>query len=124
VKPEPLDADADAEFAQAFREGRATDSFGNLITGENKRWSVPTSALGPGVKVESQPTERNPNWLRSHETMTGTDGQPVMSASDANHPLNAMRGFVPAKARPVADQRRKQVQDRKNIAKAFLVKGL
>lgn len=122
VHPKP-----DDDFALAYREGRATDSAGNTITGENKKWlSGSVSLLGPVVfGPEPLPDTQQHMDQRLIEAQRSHAGGPTVShAGSDDHPLNKLRGFEPKPVRPLPQQRQKQVRDAAILHRAFQIRGL
>jgi hypothetical protein len=78
-------AEKDAQFVEMYKQGLATDSYGNRLGDED-----PQRLLGFGPP--SPPEEFNKNYqIGGHTPMIGTDGKPVEHAGSPNHPLIAQR---------------------------------
>jgi hypothetical protein len=129
VKPEPLPAptedelqrEADLKFAEAYRAGLVTDSFGNTIFNTDER----RTAIGPQEpEVRSRPGTTDhmvqallpkPSFDEKgdHILHAGSDNAPLVRAAIARGDIRAKR------ATPLGEQRRKSQQDIRAMAAAW-----
>jgi len=80
-QPSEIDAKAaeDAAWAQAYREGRVTDSMGNKIDGTNAKWPNrgTVSVLGPVTVDPGPPVETQSHMHQGLLGTNTTEGVPV-----------------------------------------------
>jgi hypothetical protein len=118
---------------QAWHEGKVADSFGNKAYGNERpdgSISDPRSAIhGNPMIVECQMPPRCATTEHMDPALVGDVSVPSANDSYLNSPEYALKterinqtmydNLTKGVSRPVADQRRKQIQDRLAIASAF-----